>query len=150
VNAKFLSGDFLGGLLFLAVGAFVMVAVSGYPMGTAMRMGPGYFPMLIGGMIAGLGLILAVRAVLAAVPGERVSGFAFQPLLFILGGIAVFALLIERTGLIIAVSALVLIARMSRIEGRALELVALAVALSAMAYAVFVFGLKMPLKVVPW
>src|SRR3546814_7367662 len=54
--------DFVGGLLLAAFGAATVVSASGYPLGTTARLGPCYFPLMVGGLIVVLGLILAIRA----------------------------------------------------------------------------------------
>ncbi|MCC7427905.1 MAG: tripartite tricarboxylate transporter TctB family protein [Alphaproteobacteria bacterium] len=146
-----LNRNFLGGLLFIALGLATIAVARGYPMGSAMRMGPGYFPQMIGAGIAILGLALAVQGALAhAAAEERVAGIAFRPITAVMAAIAAFAWLIEGWGLLAAVTALIVLARLSRSEGSTLELLLSVLALNAIAMLVFVTGLNMTLRVGPW
>lgn len=146
-----LNRNLLGGLLFIALGLATIAIARGYPMGSATRMGPGYFPQMIGIGIALLGLALAVQGVLArAAAEERATGLALRPIIAVMSAIAAFAWLVEGWGLLAAISALVLLARLSRRDGSALELLLLVIALNAIAVLIFVTGLNMTLRVGPW
>lgn len=145
-----LTKDTIGGLLFAVLGAATIVIAMGYPLGTPMRMGPGYFPLLIGGMIGILGLVLMVQGVLKATPEDRIGSIPLGPAFFIMAAIAAFGMLINSWGLVVAVSALTLVARLSRREGTLLELTVTLVVLNLIAVAVFIVGLNLPLTVGPW
>jgi len=144
------SRNFLGGLMFLCLGLGTMAVAAGYPVGSATRMGPGYFPLLVGGAMSALALVLLARAVISRPHVDRVSGLALRPVVAILGAIAAFGLLVDARGLIVSISALVAIARLSRREGSLPEVALVAAALSGIAILVFVTGLGMTLRVVPW
>ena len=58
--------DILSGLIFLGFGAAFGYAATGYPLGTAFRMGPGYFPLVLAGVLALLGVAIVVKGVTAA------------------------------------------------------------------------------------
>lgn len=146
---RMLTRDFLGGVMFAAFGIATTWISFSYDIGTATRMGPGYFPAMVGGLIVLLGTVLAIRAYILATPEDRAVKLAFRPMVFILAAIGAFMMLVDTWGLVAAVAALILIARLSRFEGRYLELVATVVLLNAIAVAVFVFGLNMPLDLGP-
>lgn len=142
--------DVVAGLLFVGLGAGAIAVASGYPLGTAMRMGPAYFPILVAGLMIALGLVVTALGLFKGGAGERFGAIPWRPLFFILAGVAVFALTIGRFGLIPAVTAMTLIARLSEPMGSKLELAGLVVALNAVAYGVFIYGLNLPLRTGLW
>jgi hypothetical protein len=137
--------DFSAGLLFGLVGLAAVYFGRESSMGTATKMGPGYFPTVLGMLLALIGLALVVRAFITT--GERIPRFATQPLVLVLGATIVFGLLIRGAGILASVIALVLIsAAASRVvvwRGA----VALAVGLAGVSAIVFVklLGLPIPL-----
>ena len=142
-----LSTDLLTGLLFLVLGAFAMIYGSRYALGTAARMGPGYYPLLASSGLVLLGLVLVVRSLLTT--SEGVGAVNLRPLFFILAGTLAFGLLIDRGGLILAGLVLVFAARLAAKGFRLLEVAILAVCLVAFTLAIFRYGLGMPLKLWP-
>src|SRR5262245_5607916 len=99
--------DFWCGLLFVTIGVAFAVLAQNYRFGTAARMGPGYFPTLLGALMALLGLTLAVPAF--ARDGEGVQRFHLRPFLFLLLAIAAFGLGLAYLGLAAAIAALVVV-----------------------------------------
>jgi len=89
--------DFWTGLIYVMVGIAALWFGSEYPMGTAGRMGPGYFPKVLAVILLLLGIASLVRSFL--VEGPPVSGLAFTPLLLVLGACALFGFIIPRLGL---------------------------------------------------
>jgi hypothetical protein len=142
-----LSTDLLTGLLFLALGGAAMIYGSRYPLGTAARMGPGYYPLLASSGLILLGLVLVARSFLKAA-GE-VGPVNLRPLILILAGTLAFGLLIDRAGLIVAGLVLVFAARLADRDFRPLEVTILAVCLVAFTLAIFRYGLGMPLRLWP-
>ena len=142
------STDLLTGGLFLALGGFVLVYGSRYAMGSAVRMGPGYFPRLAGSGLALLGVVLVVRSFLR--DGERVVGVRFRPLLAVLLAGLAFGLLIEGAGFWPASLALVVISRFAERDVRVLEVGALAMFLAALMAAIFRYGLGLPMRMLPF
>ncbi len=136
----------IGGALALAIGLWVMTEASGYPLGTARRMGPGYFPVLLGGLMAVLGTALALAS-LGGREAPRGDDERADPraLVAVLAGLAAFALLLPRAGLVPAVAGLVVIAAQGSGQMRPLGAVVLAVVLAALAWAIFRLGLGLPL-----
>ena len=101
--------DFWAGVMFTAMGAAfaIIVKVYEYPMGTASRMGAGYFPFLLGIVMAVLGLIIIAQALLTS--GGPVSKFAWRPLFWVRGAFVIFGLTAKWLGLVIAILLLVVI-----------------------------------------
>ncbi len=143
-----LSTDLLTGLLFLALGGFVIVYSSRYPMGSAVRMGPGYFPLLASSGLVLLGLVLIGRSFVRA--GDRIGTLALRPLLLVLFGTFVFGILIERAGFWLASIALVFASRFADRGFRLMEVAALAVFLTALITAIFRYGLGLSLRLLPF
>jgi hypothetical protein len=125
----------------------VFVAL-GYPVGTLLRMGPGYFPAVIGLLMIGFGVILLVQAFrpepAAAEP------FLLRPVLMIPIGVALFALLLERFGLGPAIFALVIASLLSEPVFRPARAAMVAAGTSALIYGVFVLVLRLPFAFLTW
>ena len=138
--------DFYSGLIFIFFGALAVVVARNYPMGSTLRMGPGYFPTLLGSVLAILGFLITARALW--LDGEAIEPLAPRPMALVLGAVLAFALLIERTGLVLATVALVVLSRLSE-EFRLGEVAALSVLLAALGVAVFVYGLGLPFSIGP-
>jgi hypothetical protein len=147
--------DLCVGAVLLAFGGFVVAVSRTYAIGTAAKMGPGFFPLMVGALIAVLGLALTARALAArrAGQGER-AAFHPGPLLVLVAGLVVFALLAEDGGMALAIAALVAVSACAggpRAWGKVRwrETMALAVALSALSVGLFVTALGLPLRVWP-
>jgi hypothetical protein len=139
--------DFWAGLMFLAFGLGFAWVAQNYQMGTAVRMGPAYFPTMLGGLLAVLGLVVFIQSFV--VKGEGVSRFYLKPLILVLGGVVIFALLLRPLGLIIATCALILVAALGGYDFRWKEIVILAACLVVFALLVFVKGLGLPFTLCP-
>ena len=139
--------DFWCGLIFLAIGVAFMLLARDYRMGTAARIGPGYFPTLLGGVLAALGLLITLPSLFVA--GEQFPRVAWRPLLTILAAIVVFGLLLEPAGLALAVAALVIISGLADRELRLRESLALALFLVVFSIGIFVSLLGLPLSLWP-
>jgi hypothetical protein len=136
--------DFWAALIYISLGAAALYLGADLRMGSAGRMGPGYFPRAIAWLLVGIGVIALIRAVI--VRGDPVAGIHIKSTALILGGCTLFAWLLPRAGLGVALAALCLVSaaasREFRFDAKAtLGLVALIVACAA----VFVKGLGVPL-----
>ncbi|MFZ2387918.1 MAG: tripartite tricarboxylate transporter TctB family protein, partial [Polaromonas sp.] len=77
--------DFFSGLLFTVVGIAFAWGATDYKIGDSARMGPGYFPLLLGVLLALLGAVMTFKAlVIETQDGEKVGRFAWRPLVFII------------------------------------------------------------------
>lgn len=144
-----LTKDLLSGVMFLVFGAGAAAIAHGYNFGTPARMGSGFFPVVIGVIIAIMGLALIVRSLLKPASDETVGELHFRPLVFISAAIVIFGLLIEDAGLLASLAALIVVARLAGREGSALELALMVIILIAVAVGVFVYGLNIRLKLGP-
>lgn len=140
--------DLLSGLIFLAIGAFMVIEAQSYEMGTLLRMGPGYFPTAIGALIFLVGLILSLNGLTEG--AEKLPQFNFRPLLVLLAAILAFAFSLETAGLIVATTLLVLIGRMaSRNPINWVGTIVLCACLVGTAIVIFWYFLELPLKLWP-
>jgi hypothetical protein len=140
--------DFWTGLAFVAFGLVTAWLASGYQLGTAARMGPGYFPLLLGAMLAVIGAIIVARSLVSAAGGgvTRINLWLVGRLLL---SLVAFALLLAPFGLIIAAFVAILVAAWAGPEFRFLEGAAAALVLSVSAWLIFVLALKQTMPVWP-
>lgn len=150
--------DFYSGLMFTAVGIVFAVGATNFTVGSAARMGPGYFPLLLGIVLAGLGVLVTLQSFKSKAPdGDPVGRFAWRPLGFIIGANVAFGVLlvgvpalgIPAFGMIIAIYALTLIAGYARPNSSLKESVVLATILAVGSYFAFVYALNLQFPVWP-
>ncbi|HEX6979711.1 MAG TPA: tripartite tricarboxylate transporter TctB family protein [Alphaproteobacteria bacterium] len=139
--------DFYAGLLFVAFGIAALVIAQSYPVGTASRMGPGYFPRILGILLVALGALQS----LIGMRGR--AGFPLQwhwrPLFILLASVALFILLTSWLGLIVAALVLVFIASAASAEFRWREALIAGAVQGVAAATLFVYALGLPLPVWP-
>lgn len=138
----------------LAAGVFLLVCAGlawwfGQPLkvGTAYRMGPGYVPILLSWVMGAFGLVLCLLGLLRR--GPALANWRFKPMALVLGSLVVFALTIERTGLLIASLLAVALAGLAAPRRTLRSVLLLAVALAAFACLLFPFALQLPLRILP-
>ena len=140
--------DFWAGVMFLGTGLFFVVwAIEHYQMGTAVRMGPAYFPTVLGGLLAVLGAI--VMAGSFAIEGPPVPAFSFRPLILISVGCVLYGYLMKPLGLVGATAALVYVSALGGHEFNWKEVTILYLILIVFSYLVFVKGLTLPFPIWP-
>lgn len=134
--------DFLAGLLLFGFGAVGFYIALGYPFGSSVRMGPGYFPRLIASILMGFGLYVLIRGIRSS---EKVKDkWGWKPLAFITASLVAFGFVMERFGLIPALVVMFFIAALGGHEFKFKEVLILTVCMSAFAVGVFVYGLGLP------
>jgi len=140
--------DFWAGVMFFGTGLFFLVwAVANYQMGTAVRMGPAYFPAVLGGLLALLGVIIFLGSF--AIEGSPVPQFHFRPLVFITVGVVLYGYLMKPVGLVGATAALVYVSALGGHEFKWKEVTILFVVLILFSVLVFVKGLTLPFPICP-
>lgn len=144
-----LTKDLLAGLMFCAFGVGAVIASRNYNFGTLGRMGAGFFPTVVGLIIAILGAVIVVQTVLKPGSGERVEGIALRPVFFLSAAIMLFGLLISDFGLIASLIGLIVVARFAGHEGSSLEVVTMVAVLTVAAIAVFVYALNIQIDLWP-
>jgi hypothetical protein len=150
--------DFFSGLMFTLVGAAFAFGATNYNIGTGARMGPGYFPLLLGIFLAVLGAFITFYSLVEHTEdGEPVGAFAWKPIVFILGANIVFGVLLgglpsiglPPMGLIAGIYALVFIASKAGDVFVAKEVFILATVLAVGSYVAFIWALKLQMPVWP-
>lgn len=141
--------DFWAGLLFLSIGivASIIVFSSDYELGSARKMGPGYFPIWIAVGLMFLGAILALKSFATA--GPPLGTWAIKPLVLITLGTVIFAAIVTSAGLAPAIFLLVMFASLSSVHFRLTWSLPLALGLSVASVVVFVKGLGIAVPVMP-
>jgi putative tricarboxylic transport membrane protein len=134
--------DLWAGVMLCAIGAVALVVARAYAPGTVLRMGPGYFPRALGGILVLLGMVIALAGWRG---GARIEGgWPLRPLILVPLAMVLFGFLVERAGFVPALVVLVVGSAAAGRELRLKEVVLLTVALTALSVAVFVWGLRLP------
>ena len=150
--------DFFSGLMFLGIGVAFVWGASTYRMGVADRMGPGYFPLILGILMTILGVLITLKALtLKTEEGDRVGPWAWKPMLFILGANVVFGVLfvglpsfkLPATGMIAAIFALTTIASLAGGQVPLSRSLILAAVLASISYCLSFSLLHLPFPVWP-
>ena len=150
--------DFFSGLMFMVVGVAFAWGASTYSIGTGARMGPGYFPLMLGILLAILGVVITFEAmVVETEDGEKIGTWAWKPLFFIIAANLVFGLMlgglpslkIPAMGLIVGIYALTFIASLAGEEFKLKPVLILATVLAIMSYLAFIVLLKLQFPVWP-
>ena|ERR1051325_4150333 len=136
--------DFWTGIIYVAVGLAAITIARGYGMGTASRMGPAYFPTVLGGALALIGIASIVRSLYTK--GQPIGVFAFKGMVLICTATALFGALLRGAGLVPALIVLVLVSAYASVKFRLGVAVLLAIGLTVGCVLVFIKGLGIPLE----
>jgi hypothetical protein len=139
--------DFWSGALFIAVGIGAIVLGSHYALGTAARMGPGYFPRILGILLIVLGAILALRATRTS--GGPIARVHWRPTLIVLGSVVLFGAIVRPLGVALSTVILIVTSSAASREFRPREALVAGIVLAALAVGVFVVGLQLQLPIWP-
>jgi hypothetical protein len=141
--------DFGAGIMYMVIGLFFTIVATQYPMGTAAKMGPGYFPFFLGILMTLLGLLVAVKALGATAAIESIPKFNWRVIAQITGSVVLYGLLLPRMGFLIAVVVLVLVSASASKEFTWKGSLINAAFLVIFTYSVFVVGLKLQFPLLP-
>ena len=152
MNSFFKNKDLLAGLMFIVIGVVFFVGAYNYQMGTAARMGPGYFPRILGGVMAVLGVIvvgigLKNQAQWAATEG---IGWTWKPVFIVTLAVVLFGATLPSLGMVIAIILLTMLSGFAAHDKNYRELAIITVIMCLFCAAVFVWGLKLQMKLFPW
>ncbi|MEW6666939.1 MAG: tripartite tricarboxylate transporter TctB family protein [Thermodesulfobacteriota bacterium] len=143
------SNDLWCGLIFVALGLAAVFFMRGLPMGTAVRMGPAYYPTGLGVLLALIGAIVMLRSMIR--PGPPVGRLAFGKLALVLGSTLLFGLLLRRAGFIVSLMLLVILSALASPRFRWPAALALAAGLALGSSILFVRCLGLPIPILgPW
>jgi len=141
--------DFYAGLMFMLFGVAFTWGATRYSMGTAAKMGPGYFPIILGGLLTVLGVIIFLRSLVSNSIDGPVGRIIFKPGILVFGSIAAFALLLKTAGLVVSIFAIILLSSFASRESRFKESLISAIVLCVASLAIFVYGLNLQIPVWP-
>ena len=142
--------DFWSGLMFVATGLGFAWGAQFYSFGTSARPGPGYFPLGLGLLLAGLGALTLFEALtIETDDGEPIGDFAWKPLTTILLAVVLFGLLLPRLGMALTIPVLVMIASLAGDEFHWREALINSVVLAVGSWAIFILGLKLVIPLWP-
>jgi hypothetical protein len=150
--------DFFAGLMFMVAGIAFAWGATNYTIGEGARMGPGYFPLMLGILLALIGIAVVFEAlVVETEDGEKVGSFAFRPLGFIIGSNVIFGIMlggipaigIPAMGLIVGIFALTFTASLAADTFKMKEVAILAAVLAVVSYVAFIVVLKLQFPVWP-
>ncbi|HQR09729.1 MAG TPA: tripartite tricarboxylate transporter TctB family protein [Casimicrobiaceae bacterium] len=139
--------DFWAGVLFAALGLAAIIIGSRYNLGTAARMGPGYFPRILGILLIVLGSIIALRGL--RLNGGPIAAWKWRPTVIVLGSVVIFGLILTKVGMAISVVILIVLASAASAEFRPKEAIVSGILLAMLAVGVFVVGLKLQVPIWP-
>jgi hypothetical protein len=137
--------DFWSGVIFIIFGLAAILIGRDYAMGSAGRMGPAYFPTILGSMLALVGVVSLIRSMIRK--GQAMERFAMKNVLLVTFSVVLFGLLMRTAGLAIAVIALVIASACASTKFRVLPFLALGVGMAVFSVLVFIVGLGLPMPI---
>jgi uncharacterized membrane protein len=136
--------DLWAGLMLIAVGLSALVLARGYAFGTTLRMGPGYFPSVLGGALSVFGLYLVIKGLRS--PEQVEGGWSLRALAIVPLAVVLFGALIDRAGFVPALVVLIFGSAAASSEFRFGEVALLAALLTLFSVGVFIWGLGLPYR----
>ena len=133
---------FLSGVMFIGIGAVAIFMARDYPMGSALRMGPGYFPIVLGGIVIAFGVWEIIVGFLKPDPVQ--GNWSVRALVVLPLSAVVFGVLMETAGFIPALIALVIVSAFAGREFKTIEVILLAIGLTVACTGLFIYGLGLP------
>jgi len=150
--------DFFSGLMFMAVGGAFAFGASNYTVGTGARMGPGYFPLMLGVLLTVLGALITFKSlVVETVDGGRIGKWAWKPLVFIIGANLLFGVCLgglpflglQPLGLIVGIYVVTFVSSMAEAGWKVKNTFILATILAVLSYLAFIKLLNLQFPVWP-
>jgi hypothetical protein len=141
--------DFWSGVLFIVTGLLFVVLSRQYQLGTAAKMGPGYFPTILGALMAILGLMVLIPSLGGRGPVVKVDKMDFKSIVMVLVAVAVYAATLPTLGFIVALFVLILISSFASHEFNIKTTLISSVVLLVFSWAVFVKGLELQFPFLP-
>jgi Tripartite tricarboxylate transporter TctB family len=133
---------FLSGLMFIGIGGVAIYMAQDYPMGSALRMGPGYFPIVLGGIMAIFGIYELILGIMKSDPVK--GNWSIRALIILPLAAVVFGIMMETVGFVPALIALIFVSAAASKEFKLWEVLVSAVVITAASVGVFIYGLGLP------
>lgn len=141
--------DFWTGLIYIFFGASAILIARDYSMGTAVKMGPAYFPTILGGLLLTIGVISVIRSFV--IPGPAIGALAIKGLVLVTISVVVFGFVVRGLGVAIALPLLIIVSAYGSTRFRWRPTLVMAAGLTIFCVLVFVKGLGIPLRIIgPW
>lgn len=142
--------DFVSGLMFLVVGVAFAIGATEYAYGTSARPGPGYFPLLLGVLLALLGAIVTFTSLtIEREGGDPIGHIALRPMSIIVGSVVIFGFALPRLGMAVTLPLLVIISSLASDEFSWRGTLINALVLTVVSWAVFIKGLGLIIPLWP-
>ena len=150
--------DFYSGVMFTVVGGAFAVGSTSYNIGDGARMGPGYFPLMLGVLLALLGIVILFQAlVVETMDGDKIGKWAWKPLFYVIAANLAFGVLLgglpsiglPAMGMILAIYALTIISSLAGSHFKLRDVLVLSTILAAGSYVAFIWALKLQIQVWP-
>ncbi len=141
--------DFWSGVMFVLWGLGFAVFAQQYDFGSAQRMGPAFFPSMLGVILVVLGILIGAQGLRRKSQDGKLEKFYFGPLAWVLGAIVVYGLLLRQAGILVSMVLLIAISSMGSHEFRWKEVIGLSIVMGVIVYMVFIWGLKLSIPVLP-
>ena len=135
--------------MFVAFGAFFVGWAQQYDMGTAARMGPAFFPTMLGAIMFVLGVIVLIEGLAVEHADGKIEPFNFRALILVLGSVIAFGLLLRPAGLFVALFVLIGVSALGSHEFKLRDILLLSIGLSLLVYGVFIYGLGLTIPLLP-
>ncbi|MPZ40078.1 MAG: hypothetical protein GEU95_18880 [Rhizobiales bacterium] len=147
MNLEFLERkDFWSGAMLIVIGGGAVLIARNYQFGSSLRMGPGYFPTVLGAMLVMFGVYFVIQGLRS---GEKLtSSWSLRALIILPLSLVLFGLLIDRAGFIPALLALIISSAAASTQSKPIEVLAFAVFLTAICVIVFVWALGLPYELI--
>jgi hypothetical protein len=134
--------DFWAGMMFFGIGTGAVVIARDYPFGTTLRMGPGYFPIVLSGILIVFGLFIMLKGLRK---NEKLRGnWSMRALVILPLSIVVFGIMMDLAGFVPALALLIFLSAASGRNFKFKEIVVLTLILSVVSVAMFIWGLGLP------
>ncbi len=141
--------NFWAGIMFIAFGVTAIVVARDYEMGTAMRMGPGYFPTYLGVLLVLVGVVVSIMGVKGA-KTDALKPFAWKPMILLTLAFCFFGWGIDHIGFIPSLFIVVIGSALGGKRFILKEMIPMSFVLVALAYGIFIYGIALPFKLFWW
>ena len=151
LNGKRAVTDILAGLIFVAFGLAFAITSLRYELGTPLRMGPGYFPLVLGGILVLLGLLIVGKGLSGAADAEGLGNIPWRALVLIVVAVLFFGLTVRGLGIVPATAVTALLTALASYRTGILAAVAIAAGLTVLCVLIFLVALQLRLPMFgPW
>ena len=152
MNGFLKNKDLLAGLMFVVIGVIFWVGAGNYQMGSAARMGPGWFPSVLGGIMTFLGVLIAGLGLKNQAQWAQTEGigWTWKPVVILTVAVVLFGFALPTLGMIAAIVLLTFLSGIAAHDRHYASLAMITVIMCLFCAAVFVWGLKLQMKLFPW